>query len=108
MDSQEELPYYYYRDDGIRVWEIIKRYLLTLPTHSVIKYKRKQDLQIECSILCSYCGASLFYFVSFVADVMNLYYGDDETVQQDEEIQAFIKDICSFGMQDFDYCGKNR
>lgn len=25
MDSIEELPYYFYRDDGIRVWEIIKR-----------------------------------------------------------------------------------
>lgn len=25
MDSIEELPYYFYRDDGLRVWEIIKR-----------------------------------------------------------------------------------
>ncbi|XP_062851193.1 polyunsaturated fatty acid 5-lipoxygenase isoform X2 [Trichomycterus rosablanca] len=65
MDSQEELPYYFYRDDGLRVWDIIK---------------------------------------SFLADVVNIYYDSDKTVQGDEEIQAFIKDVCSFGMQDFDYC----
>ncbi|MCJ8730663.1 hypothetical protein PDJAM_G00187030 [Pangasius djambal] len=65
MDSKEELPYYYYRDDGNRVWEIIK---------------------------------------SFVADVVHIYYDSDKMVLEDEEIQAFIKDVCSFGMQDFDYC----
>ncbi|KAI5606783.1 arachidonate 5-lipoxygenase, partial [Silurus asotus] len=65
MDSKEELPYYHYRDDGIRVWEIIK---------------------------------------SFVEDVVNIYYDSDTTVVEDEEIQAFVKDVCSFGMQDFDYC----
>uniref|UniRef100_A0A3B1K3P5 Arachidonate 5-lipoxygenase a n=1 Tax=Astyanax mexicanus TaxID=7994 RepID=A0A3B1K3P5_ASTMX len=65
MESQEELPYYYYRDDGNKVWEAIK---------------------------------------SFVTDMINIYYASDETVQEDEEIQAFVKDVCSFGMQDFDYC----
>lgn len=40
-----------------------------------------------------------------MSDVLNIYYADDETVQEDEEIQAFVKDVCSFGMQDFDYCG---
>ncbi|KAL0177632.1 hypothetical protein M9458_026526, partial [Cirrhinus mrigala] len=24
MDSQEELPYYFYRDDGCAVWEVVK------------------------------------------------------------------------------------
>ncbi|XP_059373883.1 polyunsaturated fatty acid 5-lipoxygenase-like [Carassius carassius] len=65
MDSQEELPYYFYRDDGCSVWEAVK---------------------------------------SFVTDVVNIYYDKDETVQEDEEIQAFVKDVCSFGMQDCDYC----
>ncbi|XP_026134668.1 arachidonate 5-lipoxygenase-like [Carassius auratus] len=65
MDSREELPYYFYRDDGCSVWEAVK---------------------------------------SFVTDVVNIYYEKDETVQEDEEIQAFVKDVCSFGMQDCDYC----
>uniref|UniRef100_A0A3Q4B7E6 Uncharacterized protein n=1 Tax=Mola mola TaxID=94237 RepID=A0A3Q4B7E6_MOLML len=64
MDKQEELPTYFYRDDGYKVWEATK----------------------------------------FVSDVVCIYYKDDDTVQQDEEIQAFVKDVCSFGMQDFDYC----
>uniref|UniRef100_A0A8B9LFL5 Arachidonate 5-lipoxygenase a n=1 Tax=Astyanax mexicanus TaxID=7994 RepID=A0A8B9LFL5_ASTMX len=58
MESQEELPYYYYRDD-----------------EHVVKL-----------------------------NMINIYYASDETVQEDEEIQAFVKDVCSFGMQDFDYC----
>ncbi|KAL7382969.1 hypothetical protein ABVT39_002614 [Epinephelus coioides] len=65
VDNKEELPTYFYRDDGYRVWEATK---------------------------------------SFVSDVVNIYYKSDETVQGDEEIQAFVKDVCSFGMQDFDYC----
>ncbi|XP_008427822.1 polyunsaturated fatty acid 5-lipoxygenase [Poecilia reticulata] len=65
MDSTEELPTYFYRDDGYKVWEATK---------------------------------------SFVSDVIGIYYTSDERVQGDEEIQAFVKDVCSFGMQDFDYC----
>lgn len=40
-----------------------------------------------------------------MSDVINIYYADDEVVQEDEEIQGFVKDACSFGMQDFDQCG---
>ncbi|KAL1263256.1 hypothetical protein QQF64_005995 [Cirrhinus molitorella] len=65
MDSREELPYYFYRDDGCSVWEVVK---------------------------------------SFVTDVVDIYYEKDETVQEDEEVQAFVKDVCSFGMQDSDSC----
>uniref|UniRef100_A0A3P8T533 Arachidonate 5-lipoxygenase b, tandem duplicate 1 n=1 Tax=Amphiprion percula TaxID=161767 RepID=A0A3P8T533_AMPPE len=65
MDSKEDLPTYFYRDDGYQVWEATK---------------------------------------SFVSDVVCIYYTSDETVQGDEEIQAFVKDVCSFGMQDFDQC----
>uniref|UniRef100_A0AAY4EU42 Arachidonate 5-lipoxygenase n=1 Tax=Denticeps clupeoides TaxID=299321 RepID=A0AAY4EU42_9TELE len=65
LESQEDLPYYYYRDDGNKVWELVK---------------------------------------SFVKDVVGIYYDSDETLQKDVEIQAFVKDVCSFGMQDLDYC----
>ncbi|XP_060943463.1 polyunsaturated fatty acid 5-lipoxygenase isoform X3 [Limanda limanda] len=65
MDSKEELPTYFYRDDGNSVWEATK---------------------------------------SFLSDVVHIYYTSDETVQKDVEIQAFIKDASSFGMQDFDHC----
>lgn len=41
-----------------------------------------------------------------MTDVVDIYYDKDETVQEDEEVQAFVKDVCSFGMQDFDHCGK--
>ncbi|XP_067249524.1 polyunsaturated fatty acid 5-lipoxygenase-like isoform X1 [Chanodichthys erythropterus] len=51
----EDLPNYYYRDDGMMVWEAMK---------------------------------------SFVSDVVKIYYGSDEKVQQDKEIQAFVKDVC--------------
>lgn len=54
--------------------------------------------------LASFDCASLL-FLSFVSDVVNIYYADDEVVQEDEEIQGFVKDACSFGMQDFDQCG---
>ncbi|KAK9971189.1 hypothetical protein ABG768_027078 [Culter alburnus] len=51
----EDLPNYYYRDDGMMVWEAVK---------------------------------------SFVSDVVKICYGSDEKVQQDKEIQAFVKDVC--------------
>uniref|UniRef100_A0A671YMJ7 Arachidonate 5-lipoxygenase b, tandem duplicate 2 n=1 Tax=Sparus aurata TaxID=8175 RepID=A0A671YMJ7_SPAAU len=67
VDSKEDLPTYFYRDDGYLVWGATK---------------------------------------SFVSDVVHIYYTSDEAVQADEEIQAFIKDVCSFGMQDFDHSNK--
>uniref|UniRef100_A0A8C5I2D9 Arachidonate 5-lipoxygenase-like n=1 Tax=Gouania willdenowi TaxID=441366 RepID=A0A8C5I2D9_GOUWI len=66
MDNNEEMPKYFYRDDGYRVWEATK---------------------------------------SFVSDVMCIYYSNDERVQGDGEIQAFVKDVRNFGMQDSDHCG---
>ncbi|XP_068597844.1 polyunsaturated fatty acid 5-lipoxygenase-like [Brachionichthys hirsutus] len=65
MDKEEELPTYFYRDDGNRVWEATK---------------------------------------IFVSDVVHIYYTTDEAVQGDEEIQAFIKEVRCFGMQDFESC----
>uniref|UniRef100_A0A8C7R2I0 Arachidonate 5-lipoxygenase n=1 Tax=Oncorhynchus mykiss TaxID=8022 RepID=A0A8C7R2I0_ONCMY len=47
----------------------------------------------------------IFRFPSFVWDVVCIYYDSDDTVQKDEEIQAFVKDVSSFGMQDLDCCG---
>uniref|UniRef100_A0A671NTG9 Arachidonate 5-lipoxygenase-like n=1 Tax=Sinocyclocheilus anshuiensis TaxID=1608454 RepID=A0A671NTG9_9TELE len=58
--NKEDLPNYYYRDDGMMVWEAVK---------------------------------------SFVSDVVRIYYGSDETVQEDEEIQAFVQDVCFSGMK---------
>ncbi|XP_067249519.1 polyunsaturated fatty acid 5-lipoxygenase-like isoform X1 [Chanodichthys erythropterus] len=59
----EDLPNYYYRDDGMMVWEAMK---------------------------------------SFVSDVVKIYYGSDEKVQEDKEIQAFVKDVC-FGMKNCEF-----
>lgn len=47
-----------------------------------------------------------FSLPSFVSEVVSLYYKDDEAVQHDEEIQAFVKDVQKFGMRDFDHCGE--
>uniref|UniRef100_A0A9J7ZDE3 Arachidonate 5-lipoxygenase n=1 Tax=Cyprinus carpio carpio TaxID=630221 RepID=A0A9J7ZDE3_CYPCA len=60
VDNKDELPHYYYRDDGMMVWEAVR---------------------------------------SFVSDVVRIYYGSDESVQEDEEIQAFVQDVCSSGMK---------
>ncbi|XP_077437581.1 polyunsaturated fatty acid 5-lipoxygenase-like isoform X1 [Vanacampus margaritifer] len=65
VDSKQELPTYFYRDDGYKVWEATK---------------------------------------SFVSDVVTIYYSSNEKVKGDEEIQAFVKDVCTFGMQDFESC----
>ncbi|XP_061693848.1 polyunsaturated fatty acid 5-lipoxygenase-like isoform X3 [Syngnathoides biaculeatus] len=66
VDSEQELPCYFYRDDGYKVWEATR---------------------------------------SFVSDVINIYYSGDEKVRGDEEIQAFIKDVCDYGMKDFKHSG---
>lgn len=39
--------------------------------------------------------------------MVQIYYSSDDTVQEDEEIQAFVKDVCSFGMQDLDNSGES-
>ncbi|XP_019715429.1 arachidonate 5-lipoxygenase [Hippocampus comes] len=65
MESKEEVPTYFYRDDGYKVWEATQ---------------------------------------SFVSDVVAIYYTSNEKVQGDEEIQAFVKDVRTFGMQDLDTC----
>ncbi|XP_067270689.1 polyunsaturated fatty acid 5-lipoxygenase-like [Pseudorasbora parva] len=60
----EDLPNYYYRDDGMMVWEAVK---------------------------------------SFVSDVVKICYGSDETVQEDEEIQAFVQDVCFSGLKNCEF-----
>ncbi|KAH0618179.1 hypothetical protein JD844_017171, partial [Phrynosoma platyrhinos] len=60
MESYEDIPYYYYRDDGLKVWEAIR---------------------------------------SFVTDVVNIYYENEERVCEDMELQAFVKDIYIYGMR---------
>lgn len=61
--------------------------------------------EFEVSTPCKICDTSSL-FPSFVSEVLHLYYKDDDAVEEDEEIQAFVKDVHNFGMQDFDSCGE--
>ncbi|XP_038639208.1 polyunsaturated fatty acid 5-lipoxygenase-like [Scyliorhinus canicula] len=61
VGCKEELPYYYFRDDGVAVWEAVQ---------------------------------------SFVTEVVNIYYDNDEAVQTDTELQAFVKDVFVYGLRD--------
>ncbi|KAK2892395.1 hypothetical protein Q8A67_012383 [Cirrhinus molitorella] len=61
--GMEDVPKYYYRDDGMKIWETI-----------------------NC----------------FVSAVVKIYYDSDEAVQQDVEIQGFVKDVACFGMKNSD------
>lgn len=49
---------------------------------------------------------TVLFFPSFVSEVVRLYYKDDDAVEEDEEIQAFVKDVHNFGMQGFESCGE--
>ncbi|KAK2892392.1 hypothetical protein Q8A67_012380 [Cirrhinus molitorella] len=60
--GMEDVPNYYYRDDGMKIWEAIN---------------------------------------SFVSAVVKIYYDSDEAVQQDVEIQGFVKDV-AFGLNNTD------
>ncbi|XP_068838120.1 polyunsaturated fatty acid 5-lipoxygenase isoform X3 [Capricornis sumatraensis] len=60
MDNAEDIPYYFYRDDGLLVWEAIK---------------------------------------TFVAEVVDIYYEGDQAVQEDPELQDFVKDVYMYGMR---------
>lgn len=60
MDSMEDIPYYFYRDDGLLVWEAIH---------------------------------------SFTAEVVNIYYESDQVVEEDQELQDFVKDVYVYGMR---------
>ncbi|XP_069428424.1 polyunsaturated fatty acid 5-lipoxygenase [Ovis canadensis] len=60
MDNAEDIPYYFYRDDGLLVWEAIK---------------------------------------TFVAEVVDIYYEGDQVVEDDQELQDFVKDVYMYGMR---------
>lgn len=47
-----------------------------------------------------------WFFCSYICEVVCIYYKDDEAVQLDKEIQAFVNDVRYFGLQNFDYCGE--
>ncbi|XP_075384028.1 polyunsaturated fatty acid 5-lipoxygenase isoform X2 [Tenrec ecaudatus] len=60
MDSTEHIPNYFYRDDGLLVWEAIKK---------------------------------------FTAEVVDIYYESDQVVEEDQELQDFVKDVYVYGMR---------
>ncbi|OWK07514.1 ALOX5 [Cervus elaphus hippelaphus] len=60
MDNTEDIPYYFYRDDGLLVWEAIK---------------------------------------TFTAEVVDIYYETDQVVEEDQELQDFVKDVYMYGMR---------
>ncbi|XP_069914224.1 polyunsaturated fatty acid 5-lipoxygenase isoform X2 [Oryctolagus cuniculus] len=60
MDSTQDIPYYFYRDDGLLVWEAIR---------------------------------------TFVAEVVGIYYEDDQVVEEDQELQDFVRDVYMYGMR---------
>ncbi|XP_059755666.1 polyunsaturated fatty acid 5-lipoxygenase isoform X3 [Balaenoptera ricei] len=60
MDNTEDIPYYFYRDDGLLVWEAIR---------------------------------------AFTAEVVDIYYGSDQVVEEDQELQDFVSDVYVYGMR---------
>uniref|UniRef100_A0A8C6G991 Arachidonate 5-lipoxygenase n=1 Tax=Mus spicilegus TaxID=10103 RepID=A0A8C6G991_MUSSI len=60
MDSTEDIPFYFYRDDGLLVWEAIQ---------------------------------------SFTTEVVSIYYENDQVVEEDQELQDFVKDVYVYGMR---------
>ncbi|XP_068405043.1 polyunsaturated fatty acid 5-lipoxygenase isoform X1 [Eschrichtius robustus] len=60
MDNTEDIPYYFYRDDGLLVWEAIR---------------------------------------AFTAEVVDIYYGSDQVVEEDQELQDFVRDVYVYGMR---------
>uniref|UniRef100_A0A8C0E7R0 Arachidonate 5-lipoxygenase n=1 Tax=Balaenoptera musculus TaxID=9771 RepID=A0A8C0E7R0_BALMU len=58
MDNTEDIPYYFYRDDGLLVWEAIR---------------------------------------AFTAEVVDIYYGSDQVVEEDQELQDFVRDVYVYG-----------
>lgn len=95
VDSREQLPTYFYRDDGLMVWEATRR---SAPTRFY------GDDRLEKSVPSLLNRA--FSLPSFVREVVCVYYKDNEAVQHDDEIQAFVKDVQNLGMRDFDHCGE--
>ncbi|XP_058439631.1 polyunsaturated fatty acid 5-lipoxygenase isoform X2 [Marmota monax] len=60
MESTEDIPYYFYRDDGLLVWDAIQ---------------------------------------TFTSEVVNIYYESDQVVEEDQELQDFVKDVYMYGMR---------
>uniref|UniRef100_I3MQM7 Arachidonate 5-lipoxygenase n=1 Tax=Ictidomys tridecemlineatus TaxID=43179 RepID=I3MQM7_ICTTR len=60
VDSTEDIPYYFYRDDGLLVWDAIQ---------------------------------------TFTSEVVSIYYESDQVVEEDQELQDFVKDVYMYGMR---------
>lgn len=99
VHMKQDLPTYFYRDDGYKVWDATRRSATTSFYRDMCIQRKKSDTEnkvCDCSTLVH----------SFVSDVVHIYYKDQNTVEQDQEIQAFVKDVHNFGMQGFESCGE--
>ncbi|KAF3813539.1 hypothetical protein GH733_018692 [Mirounga leonina] len=71
----EDIPNYYYRDDGLQIWGAVER-----------EGGSGSKVGTEPSAPCS-----------FVSEIINIYYPSDASVHDDHELQAWVWEIFSEG-----------
>lgn len=87
--GMETIPNNYYRDDGLKLWNII--YRLTF-----IRYNAclgKVELSLFNVLIIENFTYNWFTFTSFVKAMVNYYYSSDSDVKKDTELQEWIGEI---------------
>ena len=80
----ESIPNFYYRDDGLKLWNIISRFAL--------------DTYCNCLFVIIYFFyQKCFAFTSFVGAIVENYYPSDSDVHEDTELQDWISEIFTHG-----------